>query len=107
MKFFKIFLATLLAMVVGTVLSWVLCLIVFVGMAGSMGQTTQAVITPQTIVKIDLAENITEAPTKNPMAGFDYASMTMAKNGTHRPLPRTLCAPGKPPPLKQRCSWWM
>ena len=56
MKFFKIFLATLLAMVVGTVLSWVLCLIVFVGMAGSMGQTTQAVITPQTIVKIDLAE---------------------------------------------------
>ena len=32
MKFFKIFLATLLAMVVGTVLSWVLCLIVFAGM---------------------------------------------------------------------------
>ena len=82
MKFFKIFLATLLAMVVGTVLSWVLCLIVFVGMAGSMGQTTKAVITPQTIVKIDLAENITEAPTKNPMAGFDYNTMTMAKT-TH------------------------
>ena len=82
MKFFKIFLATLLAMVVGTVLSWVLCLIVFVGMAGSMGQTTKAVITPQTIVKIDIAENITEAPTKNPMAGFDYTSMTMAKS-TH------------------------
>lgn len=82
MKFFKIFLATLLAMVVGTVLSWVLCLIVFVGMAGSMGQTTKAVITPQTIVKIDFAENITEAPTKNPMAGFDYTTMTMPKN-TH------------------------
>ena len=82
MKFFKIFLATLLAIVVGTVLSWVLCVIVFVGMAGSMGQTTKAVITPQTIVKIDLAENITEAPTKNPMAGFDYTSMTMAKT-TH------------------------
>ena len=80
MKFFKIFLATLLAMVVGTVLSWVLCLIVFVGMAGSMGQTTKAVITPQTIVKIDFAENITEAPTKNPMAGFDYNTMTMAKS---------------------------
>ncbi len=82
MKFFKIFLATLLAMVVGTVLSWVLCLVIFVGMAGSMEGTTQAVITPQTIVKIDLAENITEAPTKNPLAGFDYATMTMAKN-TH------------------------
>ena len=82
MKFFKIFLATLLAMVVGTVLSWVLCLVIFVGMASSMEGTTQAVITPQTIVKIDLAENITEAPAKNPMAGFDFATMTMAKN-TH------------------------
>ncbi len=82
MKFFKIFLATLLAMVVGTVLSWVLCLVVFVGIAGSMEGTTQAVITPQTIVKIDLAENISEAPTKNPMAGFDFATMTMAKS-TH------------------------
>ncbi|MBR5807989.1 MAG: signal peptide peptidase SppA [Alistipes sp.] len=82
MKFFKIFLATLLAMVVGTVLSWVLCLMIFVGMAGTMGQTTKAVITPQTIVKIDFAENISEAPTKNPMAGFDYTTMTMPKN-TH------------------------
>ena len=82
MKFFKIFLATLLAMVVGTVLSWVLCLFVFVGMAGSMGKTTQAVVTPQTIVKIDFAENISEAPLKNPMAGFDYRTMTMAKS-TH------------------------
>ena len=79
MKFFKIFLATLLAMVVGTVLSWILCIVIFAGMAGSMGQTTQAVITPQTIVKIDFAENISEAPTKNPMAGFDYNTMTMAK----------------------------
>ena len=80
MRFFKIFLATLLAMVVGTLLSWVLCLVIFAGMAGTMGQTTQAVITPQTIVKIDFAENISEAPLKNPMAGFDYATMTMAKN---------------------------
>ena len=82
MKFFKIFLATLLAMVVGTVLSWVLCLVMFAGMAGSMGQKTQAVITPQTIVKIDFAENITEAPAKNPLAGFDYTTMTMSKS-TH------------------------
>ena len=80
MKFLKIFLATLLAMVVGTILSWVLCLVIFVGMAGSMGNTTQATITPQTIVKIDFAENISDAPTKNPMAGFDYATMSVAKS---------------------------
>ena len=80
MKFFKIFLATLLAMVVGSVISWVLCLVIFVGMAGSMGNTTQATITPQTIVKIDFAENISDAPTKNPMAGFDYATLSVAKS---------------------------
>ena len=82
MKFLKIFLATLLAMIVGSVLSWVLCIVVFAGMVGSMGQTTQAVITPQTIVKIDFAESISEAPTKNPMAGFDYTTLTMPKH-TH------------------------
>ena len=82
MKFFKIFLASLLALIVGTVLSFVLCIVIFAGMAGSMSKTTQAVITPQTIVKIDFAENISEAPTKNPMAGFDYTTMTMPKN-TH------------------------
>ena len=80
MKFLKIFLATLLAMVVGTVISWVLCLVIFVGMAGSMGNTTQATITPQTIIKIDFAENISDAPTKNPMAGFDYTTMSVAKS---------------------------
>ena len=79
MKFFKVFLASLLALVVGTVLSFVLCIVIFAGMAGSMGKTTQAVITPQTIVKIDFAESISEAPAKNPLAGFDYGTMTMAK----------------------------
>ena len=82
MKFFKIFLASLLALVVGTVLSFVLCIMIFVGMAGTMSQTTKAIITPQTIVKIDFAENISEAPAKNPMAGFNYTTMTMPKN-TH------------------------
>ena len=82
MKFFKVFLASLLALVVGTVLSFVLCIMIFVGIAGTMSQTTKAIITPQTIVKIDFAENISEAPAKNPMAGFDYTTMTMPKN-TH------------------------
>ena len=82
MKFFKVFLASLLALVVGTVLSFVLCIMIFVGMAGTMSQTTKAIITPQTIVKIDFAENISESPAKNPMAGFDYTTMTMPKN-TH------------------------
>ena len=80
MKFLKIFLATLLAMVVGTVLSWILCIVIFSGLAGSMGQKTTATITPQTILQIDFAENISDAPVKNPMAGFDYKTMTMEKS---------------------------
>ena len=80
MKFLKVFLAALLAVVAGSIVSSLLWLFIFVGMAGSMGQVTEATLTPQTIVKIDLAENITEAPSKNPMAGFDFSTMTMAKN---------------------------
>lgn len=80
MKFFKVFLAALLAVLVSGIISSLMWVIIFVGLAGSMEQTTKAVITPQTIVKIDFAENITEAPTKNPLAGFDYATMTMAKS---------------------------
>lgn len=82
MKFFKIFLATLLAIVVSGIISWIIGLGVLFGILGSMEPTVKAELTPQTIVKIDLAENISEAPAKNPMAGFDFASMTMAKN-TH------------------------
>ena len=82
MKFLKVFFATLLAMIVGSVLSWVLCIALFAGMVGSMGQVTKATITPQTIVKIDFAENIADAPTKNPMAGFDYQTLSVAKS-TH------------------------
>ena len=82
MKFFKVFLAALLSVLVSGIISSLMWVFIFVGLAGSMEQTSKAVITPQTIVKIDFAENITEAPTKNPMAGFDYATMTMAKS-TH------------------------
>ena len=82
MKFFKIFLATLLAIVVSGIISWIIGIGVLFGILGSMEPTVTAELTPQTIVKIDLAENISEAPAKNPMAGFDFASMTMAKN-TH------------------------
>lgn len=82
MKFSKIFLATLLAVLVSGVISSLFSLIFFFGILGSMESTTTAAITPQTILKIDFAENISEAPTKNPMAGFDYNTMTMSKN-TH------------------------
>ena len=82
MSFGKVFLATLLALVVGSVVSSLISLFFFIGLSGLFAPTNMAKITPQTIVKIDFAENISEAPTKNPMAGFDYNTMTMSKS-TH------------------------
>ena len=80
MNFWKVFLAALLAVVVGSVVSSMVWMSVFSSLSALMGQTPQTSITPDTVVKIDFAENITEAPVKNPMAGFDYNTMTMAKN---------------------------
>ncbi len=81
-NFWKIFGAALLAIVVSSIFSWVFYLIVFLNIADLFAPTDIPVITPQTIVKIDLAENISEAPTKDPMAGFDINTMTLAPN-TH------------------------
>ena len=55
---------------------------VFAGFATLFEQTDLPVITPQTILKIDLAETITEAPSRDPLAGFDYTTMT-ATPSTH------------------------
>ena len=82
MTFSKVFGATLLALVVSSVISSFFSLIFFFGLAGLMAPTSTSEITSQTIVKIDFAENISEAPTKNPMAGFDFNTMQMAKS-TH------------------------
>ena len=80
MNFWKVFLAALLAVVVGSVVSSMVWMSVFSSLSTLMGFATQNSVTSDTIVKIDFAENITEAPVKNPMAGFDYNTMTMAKN---------------------------
>ena len=79
-SFWKVFFAALLAVVVGSVVSSMVWMSVFSSLSVLMGQMPQTSITPDTVVKIDFAENITEAPVKNPMAGFDYNTMTMAKN---------------------------
>ena len=76
MNFWKVFGATLLAMLVGSIISWSMWFSVFAGFSSLFEQTDLPVITPQTILKIDFAENITEAPSRDPLAGFDYTTMT-------------------------------
>lgn len=80
MKFLKYFFAALLAVVVGGLLSWIFLFVALVGLSASSMSGTQATITPNTIVKIDLAENITDSPSLDPMAGFNFASMSMTSS---------------------------
>ena len=82
MNFWKVFGATLLAMFVGSIISWSMWFSVFAGFSSLFEQTNLPVITPQTILKIDFAETITEAPSRDPLAGFDFSTMS-ATPSTH------------------------
>lgn len=79
MKFLKIFLAALLAVVVGGVLSTLLWIVVLCGIAGSFG-STPTVVTDNSILKIDMAENILDAPSSDPFGGIN--PMTMEQTGS-------------------------
>lgn len=73
MKFIKVFLAGVLAFVVGSFLVTFIWILVLVGVAGSMESTT--VVEKGSVLKIDLAETITDAPATDPFAGFDPLTM--------------------------------
>lgn len=75
MKFSKVFWATLLAVVVGSVISFLFWLFAFLGIAGSMGGSKAVAVLPNSILKIDLADNIVDSPAINPFANMDFTSM--------------------------------
>lgn len=74
MKFLKIFLAALLAVIVGGVFSSLLWFFVLCGIAGSFG-TVPTTVSNESILKIDMAENIIDAPSVNPFSGINLMSM--------------------------------
>lgn len=74
MKFVNVFLAALLAFVAGTVVLFVLWIAIVLGMVGSMSGSAP-VVEEQSILKIDLSEMITDAPSTDPMAGLDLMTM--------------------------------
>lgn len=79
MNFIKTFLAGLLAFVVGSVLSFFLWFIILIGIVTALGSGETVVVPSESILKIDLAETLTDAPETDPMAGFDFLSMTMQR----------------------------
>ncbi|MBQ2392616.1 MAG: signal peptide peptidase SppA [Alistipes sp.] len=74
MKFLNVFLAALLAFVAGTVVLFVLWIALVLGMVGSMSGSAP-VVEEQSILKIDLSEVISDAPSTDPMAGLDLMTM--------------------------------
>ena len=77
MNFWKVFAASLLAVVVGSVVSSFISLFFFVGLSGMFAPINMPEMTSQTIVKIDFAESITDAPMKNPFENLDYSTMAV------------------------------
>ena len=72
MNFIKTFLAGLLAFFAGSVLCFFFWIILLVGIAGSMEKSVT--VAPESILKIDFSEVITDSPSTDPFAGFDFRS---------------------------------
>ena len=80
MNFIKTFLAGLLAVVVGTFLVFFLWIFILLGIAGSMEKSVS--VHPESILKIDFSEMLTDAPSSDPLAGLDLMTLQ-----TQRQLP--------------------
>lgn len=73
MKFFKTFLACLLAVVAASAISSFLWMSMLFGMLSMEGSITT--VEEGSVLKIDLAEAITDSPSTDPLAGLDLMSM--------------------------------
>ena len=75
MKFSKVFFAALLAVVVGAVVSGLFWLFTILGLVGSMGKSKAVAVLPNTILRVDLADNIVDSPMINPLANLDFTNI--------------------------------
>ena len=69
MNFIKTFLAAILAFVVGSFLVFFLWIFI----AGSMEKTVA--VHAESILKIDFSDVLTDAPSSDPFAGIDFATL--------------------------------
>lgn len=69
----KTFLAGLLAVIVGTFLVFFLWIFILLGIAGSMEKSVA--VHPESILKIDFSEVLTDAPSSDPLAGIDLMTL--------------------------------
>lgn len=70
MKFWKAFLASLLAVVVGSLLTFFFWFFLLVGLLGAF-EKRAPVVGPQSILKIDFSDLVVDSPTGDPLAQID------------------------------------
>ena len=78
MKFFRTFLAALLAVVVGSFMMGFLWILALVGIAGTMESTTA--VQPESVLVINLDEDISDSPVTNPFNNIDFNTMSTVRH---------------------------
>ena len=78
MKFFRTFLAALLAVVVGSFMMGFLWILALVGIAGTMESTTA--VQPESVLVINLDEVISDSPVTNPFNNIDFNTMSPVRH---------------------------
>ena len=81
LTFGKVFLASLLAVVAGSVVTVLFWVFLFSGISTIMAPEVKSV-PEKAILHINLAESLVDAPSKNPMGTFDLMSMTQTSQLT-------------------------
>lgn len=81
MSFGKAFLAALLAVVVGSAVTFLLWMSIFSGISAMFAPSVKS-IPEKGILHIDMAENLVDAPSNDPMGGFDILSMSQTSSLT-------------------------
>ena len=79
MNFIKTFLASLLAFFVANFVWFFLLIMFFVG-AAALSQSSTVAVSPKSVLHIDLAESIVDAPVDDPFSTFDPMSMDVQKS---------------------------
>ena len=80
-SFGKVFLAALLAVVVGSAVTFLLWMSIFSGISAMFAPSVED-IPDKAILRIDLGESLVDAPSNDPMGGFDFMTMTQTSSLT-------------------------
>lgn len=79
MKFFKIFIASLLAVLVGSVLSIFIWIAALGSISAAFGTNEAVTVDNNSVLVVDLSQSITDAKTSNPFAGFNPMDMSQTE----------------------------